>query len=85
MSEVTRHRARLAANVRHHGPDHPSTRAATDELAAANATAYVRDWVRETRARQGLAEHVQDPTVLLEFAAAVAETMARQGGGEGAP
>jgi hypothetical protein len=77
---VARSRARKAILTRHHGPDAPTTRAATDELEAAKATAYVRSWVRETRARQGLPEHVTDPATLQEFAAAVAETMARQGG-----
>jgi hypothetical protein len=80
---VARSRARKAIFTRHHGPDAPTTRAATDDLEAAKATAYVRTWVRETRARQGLPEHVTDPTTLLEFAAAVAEAMARQGGGAG--
>jgi hypothetical protein len=81
MSEVARRHGRAAALTRHRGADDPATRAATDDLEAAKATAYVRQWVRETRARQGLPEHVTDPTTLLEFAAAVAATMASQGGG----
>jgi hypothetical protein len=35
----------------------------------------VRQWVRETRAAQGLSEHLEDPGVLAEFAAAVLETL----------
>ena len=41
----------------------------------------VAAWVRATRARQNLPEHVADPATLAELAAAVAETMLRQGGG----
>jgi hypothetical protein len=37
--------------------------------------AEVRAWVRETRLRQGLPEHVEDEAVLAELAAAVAETI----------
>ncbi len=43
----------------------------------------VRAWVRETRLRQGLPEHVENEAVLAELAADVADTMAdagRQGG-----
>jgi hypothetical protein len=71
----------IAAIERHH-PD-ADTGELRRDLRAAQATDYVRQWVRETRARQGLPGHVTDPTTLLEFAAAVAEAMARQGGGAG--
>jgi hypothetical protein len=36
---------RVAANVRHHGPDAPSTKVATAALADAKATAYIRAWL----------------------------------------
>jgi hypothetical protein len=41
----------------------------------------VRTWVIETRAKQGLAVAVTDPTVLAELAAAVADTMRTAEGG----
>jgi hypothetical protein len=44
--------------------------------------AEVERWVRETRARQGLPEHVEDPAVLAELAAEVVDTLLRDRPGE---
>jgi hypothetical protein len=38
----------------------------------------VRQWVRQTRAAQGLPEHLEDPGVLAEFAAAVVDVLAER-------